>query len=190
MAQGFRLNRILLCGRTLALASHEKILESGNSWSWRCANVRHKSGSSRRGNGNGSGRGNGKGRKRLFVPRVIELQVESDPDSGSLGFEYVGTSKRLEEFIHSNLAKRAAPDWLPFRPGMSYWVPPLPSVKFGEYAEVEVGIAARNTMTDEEFLSFTTARRGWPSSDYYLQDDSSRVEETMPEKDKKSEEES
>lgn len=169
MAQGFRFSRLVQCGRRLASASHEKILEPGHSWSWRCVNVRHSSGSSGRGNGNGSGRGNGNGKKKLLVPRLLELHVESNSDLGGLGFEYVGTSKRLEEYVHSNLAKSAAPDWLPFLPGMSYWVPPMPSLKFEEYSEVEVAITARNTMTEEEFLSFTTARRGWPSSDYYLQ---------------------
>lgn len=157
-------------------------------------NVRHRSGSSRRGNGNGSGRGNGrgngKGKKRLLVPQVIELQVESDSDSVGPGFEYVSSSKRLEKLIHRNMVKMAAPAWLPFLPGMSYWVPPLPSLKFGEFAELGVAIAARNPMTEEELLSFTTARRGWPSSAYYLQDDSSHVVETTPEKNEKPEEES
>lgn len=192
MAQGFRFNSLLLCGRTLASASHEKILEPSHSWSWRCVNVRRKSGWSRRGNGSGrgNGRGNGKGKKRLWLPQVVELQVESDSDSGGQGFDYVGSAKRLEKLIHRNMAKMAAPAWLPFLPGMSYWVPPLPSLKFGQYSAFEVAIAARNPMTEEELLSFTTARRGWPSSAYYLQDDSSHAVETTPEKNGKPEEES
>lgn len=191
MAQRFRLNRLSLCSRMLVSASHGRILEPGHSWSWGCGNVRHRSGSSRRGNGNGNGRGNGRGKKRLLVPQVIELEVEPDSDSGGQGLEYVSSSKRLEKLIHRNMVKMVAPPWLPFLPGMSYWVPPLPAIKFGEYAELEVAIGARNNVTEEEFLSFfTTARRGWPCSSHFLQDESSHAVETTEEKNEKPEEES
>jgi hypothetical protein len=33
--------------------------------------------------------------------------------------------RRLEEAIHGVMVRRAAPDWLPFVPGGSFWVPPL-----------------------------------------------------------------
>lgn len=71
---------------------------------------------------------------------------ESDSDSGGLRFEYVGISNHLE-YIHSNLAKSEAPDWLRFLSRMSYWVPLMPSLKVGEYAEVkELQAAARKTI--------------------------------------------
>jgi len=44
---------------------------------------------------------------------------------------------------------------------MSYWVPPLPFIKIGEYGELEIAIGVMNNMTEEEFLSFfATTRRG------------------------------
>nr|ACG37583.1 hypothetical protein [Zea mays] len=46
----------------------------------------------------------------------------SSPSSPSI--EVVGI-RRLEEAIHGVMVRRAAPDWLPFVPGGSYWVPPL-----------------------------------------------------------------
>ncbi|RDX76850.1 hypothetical protein CR513_43114, partial [Mucuna pruriens] len=35
--------------------------------------------------------------------------------------------KLLEEHVHHIMVKKATPDWLPFLPGSSYWVPPPPS---------------------------------------------------------------
>lgn len=32
--------------------------------------------------------------------------------------------RRLDDAIHSAVVRNAAPDWLPFLPGSSYWVPP------------------------------------------------------------------
>ncbi|KAJ8557782.1 hypothetical protein K7X08_004548 [Anisodus acutangulus] len=32
--------------------------------------------------------------------------------------------QRIEETIHRIIVRRSAPDWLPFCPGASYWVPP------------------------------------------------------------------
>ncbi|KAK7329746.1 hypothetical protein VNO77_23923 [Canavalia gladiata] len=35
--------------------------------------------------------------------------------------------KLLEEHVHRITVKKATPDWLPFLPGSSFWVPPPPS---------------------------------------------------------------
>ncbi|KAF8758050.1 hypothetical protein HU200_010788 [Digitaria exilis] len=64
----------------------------------------------------------------------IDLSEES-PSSSSGGGGGAGDSareqaqmgmRRLEDAIHGVLVRRAAPDWLPFVPGASYWVPPIP----------------------------------------------------------------
>lgn len=69
-----------------------------------------------------------------------------------------GGMSRLDEAIHSIVAQRAAPDWLPFLPGSSYWVPPMK--KGLSYQVVEIMGGA---LSKEERLSYTTGR-GWPSS--------------------------
>ncbi|KAL6843211.1 hypothetical protein ACP4OV_026924 [Aristida adscensionis] len=100
------------------------------------------------------------------------------PDSPSL--EVLGI-RRLEEAIHGVMVRRAAPDWLPFVPGGSFWVPPLrrphgvaelvgriaaaESVVGGAGAVEVVEIDA--PMTEEEALSLSTAR-GWPSASYFV----------------------
>ncbi|KAL2338680.1 hypothetical protein Fmac_013126 [Flemingia macrophylla] len=41
--------------------------------------------------------------------------------------EIDGGVKLFEEHAHHVMVKQATPDWLPFRPGSSFWVPPPPS---------------------------------------------------------------
>ncbi|EPS72062.1 hypothetical protein M569_02702, partial [Genlisea aurea] len=59
--------------------------------------------------------------------------IELDPDAAassslndstdsSAGVIAIGIS-RLEDAIHGIIVRRAAPDWLPFLPGFSYWMP-------------------------------------------------------------------
>ncbi|XP_066351797.1 uncharacterized protein [Miscanthus floridulus] len=63
---------------------------------------------------------------------IIEIDLtEEDASSSAHGsspsspsVEAVGI-RRLEEAIHGVMVRRAAPDWLPFVPGGSFWVPPL-----------------------------------------------------------------
>ena len=38
---------------------------------------------------------------------------------------------KLEDAIHRIIVRRSAPDWLPFLPGSSYWVPPPRSRDYG-----------------------------------------------------------
>ncbi|MQL89127.1 hypothetical protein Taro_021697 [Colocasia esculenta] len=78
----------------------------------------------------------------------------SSPEGTAAGGE--AAARRLEDVIHGILARRAAPDWLPFIPGSSYWVPPRKS-----YRLVEVLGRAANPLTEEEVMSLTTAQ-GWP----------------------------
>ncbi|XP_010539608.1 PREDICTED: uncharacterized protein LOC104813630 [Tarenaya hassleriana] len=73
--------------------------------------------------------------------------------------------QKLEDAVHRIIVRRSAPDWLPFVPGASYWVPPPRSQPHGIAQLVE---KLANPMTDEESLS-TTSDRGWPSSDYFIE---------------------
>ncbi|KAL5554453.1 hypothetical protein UlMin_042000 [Ulmus minor] len=73
--------------------------------------------------------------------------------------------RKLEDAIHRIIVRRSAPDWLPFLPGSSYWVPPPRSRNYGLNQLVE---KLANPLTEEESMSTTTVR-GWPSSDYFIQ---------------------
>uniref|UniRef100_A0A0E0I8N0 Uncharacterized protein n=1 Tax=Oryza nivara TaxID=4536 RepID=A0A0E0I8N0_ORYNI len=123
---------------------------------------------------------------------VIEIDLAEDDDAASTSgpasspasVEVVGV-RRLEEAIHGVMVRRAAPDWLPFVPGGSFWVPPMRrphgvadlvgriAAAAGGDAEVVAGGLAYEPevyapMTEEEALSFSTAR-GWPSASYFVE---------------------
>ncbi|KAL6662098.1 hypothetical protein ACP70R_001482 [Stipagrostis hirtigluma subsp. patula] len=124
---------------------------------------------------------------------VIEIDLSSDADAdagsspaSSPSVEVVGI-RRLEEAIHGVMVRRATPDWLPFVPGGSFWVPPLRRPQ--GVAELVGRIAAAGgaeggfgaggggavevveidaPMTEEEALSFSKTR-GWPSASYFVE---------------------
>ncbi|KAE8673407.1 Serine/arginine repetitive matrix protein 2 [Hibiscus syriacus] len=72
--------------------------------------------------------------------------------------------RKLEDAIHRIIVRRSAPDWLPFLPGSSYWVPPSTAKSYG-LAQIVEKLA--NPLTLEESMSTTTVR-GWPSSEYFI----------------------
>ncbi|GMI93191.1 hypothetical protein HRI_002988400 [Hibiscus trionum] len=72
--------------------------------------------------------------------------------------------RKLEDAIHRIIVRRSAPDWLPFLPGSSYWVPPSTGQSYG-LAQIVEKLA--NPLTPEESMSTTTVR-GWPSSEYFV----------------------
>ncbi|EOA35835.1 hypothetical protein CARUB_v10021076mg [Capsella rubella] len=93
--------------------------------------------------------------------RIVELyeidtaasQSQSDP-----------LLHKLEDAVHRIMVRRSAPDWLPFVPGASYWVPPPRSQTHGIAKLVE---KLANPISDEESISISSVR-GWPSSDYFI----------------------
>lgn len=110
----------------------------------------------------------------------VEIELTEESPSSSSGGGGTGDPatvqakkgmRRLEDAIHMVLVRRAAPDWLPFVPGASYWVPPMPrplgvaDLLAGSVHTAERGAAA---MTKEEALSFTSVR-GWPSAAYFME---------------------
>lgn len=106
---------------------------------------------------------------RLISSRKHSTQPESSfqvVDSSSLSELEALTVRKIEDAIHHIIVKRSTPDWLPFVPGASYWVPPKRR-NFG-IAEIVHKLAVANALSQEEVMSLTTAF-GWPSSDFYIQ---------------------
>ncbi|RWR91503.1 hypothetical protein CKAN_02066000 [Cinnamomum micranthum f. kanehirae] len=89
----------------------------------------------------------------------VDLSSSSSEEADLLGM------RRLEDAIHGIIVRRSAPDWLPFVPGASYWVPPRRNRSLG-LAEL-VGRLA-NPLSDDESMALTTVR-GWPSSSYFVE---------------------
>lgn len=78
--------------------------------------------------------------------------------------------KNLEDAIHRIIVKRSEPDWLPFVPGGSYWVPA--KSKAHGVAQV-IGkllngpTSSKTSMSKEQAFSLTYDR-GWPSETYFF----------------------
>ncbi|MCD7466264.1 hypothetical protein HAX54_002812 [Datura stramonium] len=138
--------------------------------------LRHRSNSNRSGDGEGE----------PPHPQLIEI----DLDSSSSGSD--GGVRKLEEVIHSVIVRRSAPDWLPFLPGSSYWVPPpQPYVKVGgihshrgdfdphrilevvgKMASVKSHFGSASSISSSSLLSEDETKsvarvRGWPSSSFF-----------------------
>ncbi|KAH7857795.1 hypothetical protein Vadar_016526 [Vaccinium darrowii] len=102
--------------------------------------------------------------------RVETNVVVESSDSETLAVQ------SIEDAIHRIIERRSAPDWLPFVPGSSYWVPPRkPSYGIADLVE-----KLANSLTDDEVMSLATTR-GWPSSSFFVNDtspDPAEVEST------------
>ncbi|XP_020103609.1 uncharacterized protein LOC109720731 [Ananas comosus] len=100
-------------------------------------------------------------RRSSLSDRVELIEVEVGAEAEEV--EVLGM-RRLEDAIHAIVVRRSAPDWLPFVPGASYWVP----ARRRPSGIAELVSRLANPMTEEESLSFTTVR-GWPSSAYFVE---------------------
>ncbi|XP_051201230.1 uncharacterized protein [Lolium perenne] len=132
---------------------------------------------------------------RGFATKVEFIEIDlADEDAsvpgaaagdGSPSVEVAGI-RRLEEAIHGVMVRRSTPEWLPFVPGGSFWVPPMrrphgvaelvgriAASGVGEAGQVAYQAEAYVPMTEEEELSLSTAR-GWPSSAYFVEGKSLR----------------
>ncbi|KAL1205686.1 hypothetical protein V5N11_001387 [Cardamine amara subsp. amara] len=89
----------------------------------------------------------------LYEIDTAALQSQSDP-----------LIQKLEDAVHRIMVRRSAPDWLPFVPGASYWVPPPRSQTHGIAKLVE---KLANPIAEKESISISSVR-GWPSSDYFI----------------------
>ncbi|XP_066370424.1 uncharacterized protein [Miscanthus floridulus] len=85
-------------------------------------------------------------------------------------------SRPLEEAIDSAMARAAEPDWAPFRPGTSYFVPPRPAgVAQGILALIghgggHIGSSAspRRGLSTDEARAVVADSRGYPCSTYFI----------------------
>ncbi|KAI9087311.1 hypothetical protein K1719_030781 [Acacia pycnantha] len=73
--------------------------------------------------------------------------------------------RKLEDAIHCIIVRRSAPDWLPFCPGASYWVPP-PSTPSSGLAHLLHNLTDPLARQDSSSL---TSPGVWPSPSYFIQ---------------------
>lgn len=100
--------------------------------------------------------------RRSNLGELIEIDIAASQSQSQSQSDPL--SQKLEDAVHRIMVRRAAPDWLPFLPGASYWVPPRRSQSHGIAKLVE---KLANPIGDEESISISSGR-GWPSSDYFI----------------------
>ncbi|CAA0842199.1 Unknown protein [Striga hermonthica] len=129
-----------------------------------------------------------KSRRGVQLAEAAEIE-QSPTDSPEAAAEVITLGmKKLEDAIHSIIVRRSAPDWLPFLPGSSYWVPPRSSSLRAGRADLHhparslvdvIGklSAARakrsqglsiDVLSEDENMAFTSAK-GWPASSFYIE---------------------
>lgn len=90
--------------------------------------------------------------------------------------EYDVALKHFDDLIHRILVKKATPDWLPFVPGSSFWVPPRPSTSNVVDLVQKLTREDDNRPHDSPLLS---TLRGWPSSNFFInENESTHAEDT------------
>ncbi|GFP93985.1 hypothetical protein PHJA_001542900 [Phtheirospermum japonicum] len=117
--------------------------------------------------------------RRTQVNEVTEIDQASSSSTGPVGeaaAEIIALGiKRIEDAIHNIIVRRSAPDWLPFLPGSSYWVPPRASAVRRSGAESMIDVVGKlvalrmkrnqglplDLLSEDENMSFTSTK-GWP----------------------------
>ncbi|XP_054780289.1 uncharacterized protein LOC129296281 [Prosopis cineraria] len=89
----------------------------------------------------------------------------ADADSASSSSNTDPHIRKLEDAIHCIMVRRSAPDWLPFYPGASYWVPP-PSTPSNGLAYLLHNLTDPLAHHDSSSLASPGA---WPSPSYFIQ---------------------
>ncbi len=108
---------------------------------------------------------------RQFSSEAQLIEIDLDPtsstsrsSSSSLSdgeFEALAL-KRLDDLIHGIIVQKSTPDWLPFVPGSSFWVPPRP----GTSKVLDLVGKLADQLNPEQSLSLSTSR-GWPCSSFF-----------------------
>ncbi|KAG6515877.1 uncharacterized protein LOC121971393 [Zingiber officinale] len=107
--------------------------------------------------------------------KALVFEVDLDPEGGSgpSEIEVLRRHRIVDELMHFMVVSQFAPDWLPFVPGGSFWVPSQkPRSHVSEVITSSEDWKLRKPLSKEEVLSFTT-ERGWPSSAYFFEGPSS-----------------
>ncbi|KAG7966090.1 hypothetical protein I3843_08G032700 [Carya illinoinensis] len=124
------------------------------------------------------------GRGRLIEIDLDSTSSGSSSSSSSSLWEDEGklealAMKKLDDLIHRIIVQKSTPDWLPFVPGSSFWVPPRP----GTSKVIDLVGKLANQLNQEESLSITSLR-GWPCSSFFLSGNGSLCSKNVDSKDK------
>ncbi|XP_010541118.1 PREDICTED: uncharacterized protein LOC104814655 [Tarenaya hassleriana] len=106
-------------------------------------------------------------------PQFVEIDLDSSSSSSQAEAraEFI---KELNDMVRRLIVHKSTPDWLPFIPGSSFWVPPSRKTTS---EIVDLVDKVTNRLSEEESLSVMSLR-GWPRSSFFIpSDDSAPTEE-------------
>ncbi|CAN8257631.1 unnamed protein product [Cochlearia groenlandica] len=102
--------------------------------------------------------------RRPFSSKPQLIEIELDPSSSSKAEAEAAILKKLNEFVRRIIVHNSTPDWLPFAPGSSFWVPPHQNTA-AKIANLVDKVT--NPLTEEESLSVSSPF-GWPCSSFFI----------------------
>ena len=97
-------------------------------------------------------------------PHVIEIDLDSSSSATSKAEAEAAILKKLNEFVRRIVVQNSTPDWLPFAPGSSFWVPPHQSTA-AKIANLVDRVT--NPLTEEEAFSLFSLS-GSPRSSFFI----------------------
>ena len=109
--------------------------------------------------------------------RAVKVLEEDATGPSAPATDASERSRRLEEAIDSAMARMVKPDWAPFRPRTSYFVPPRPAgtalgvlALIGHAGRVVGSSAApRRGLSADAARAVAAASRGYPCSTYFIE---------------------
>ncbi|ESQ50533.1 hypothetical protein EUTSA_v10022870mg [Eutrema salsugineum] len=100
-------------------------------------------------------------------PQLIEIDLDSSSSATSKAEAEAAILKKLNEFVRRIIVQNSTPDWLPFAPGSSFWVPPHQNTA-AKIANLVDKVT--NPLTEEESLSLYSPN-GCPCSSFFIPPD-------------------
>ncbi|KGN65481.1 uncharacterized protein LOC101223203 [Cucumis sativus] len=93
--------------------------------------------------------------------------IEVDLESSSYGADSeILAIRKLDDFVQRIIVERSTPDWLPFVPGSSFWVPPR---RNKPRRVVDLFDKLVEPIAKEDSPSLANAR-GWPCLDFFAKE--------------------
>ncbi|KAL5158327.1 hypothetical protein HKD37_15G042829 [Glycine soja] len=106
----------------------------------------------------------------------VPLRRRSSKAAAAMGevdmAEYDVALKHFDDLIQRILVKKNTPDWLPFVPGSSFWVPPRPS--HSNVADLVHKLTYEDHRRHPHDCSpLLSTLRGWPSVNFFIDENES-----------------
>lgn len=114
--------------------------------------------------------------RRAYSSKPHNTETDLDSSSSSATSKAEAERKSLNEYFQKIAVKNSTPDWLPFSPGGSFWVP-LPHQKTAGKVAYMMNMVT-NPLKKEEAFSLSSSS-GWPCSSFFITPNDEKVESSM-----------